>query len=206
MQNRLYGKKAQVSILVILVIVSLVDVVLRGTLFRDTLFTTANLGEPLASVILATMLIVLSFKGKDRIYHILCGAWLSYFILKQLFDLPGAGATLASMIKNSEAFTPEMISIAIRIIIMLCILGIGALFVKYMNEKSIHNRAFNILCIITVLINLGHAIMMTCFIFVADYLPLILAILNNITCTIMVFLFTFFAYDSAKEQHQKTNQ
>ena len=87
-----------------------------------------------------------------------------------------------------------------------------------MNDGSIYNRAFNTLSVITILLHLvviGRGIFGIIFgetsvtpngieldIFEKQ---IVLVIFNNLYRIAMVFLFTFFAYDSAKKQLSKVN-
>jgi hypothetical protein len=89
---------------------------------------------------------------------------------------------------------------------MICIVVIGALLIEYMNDGSIYNKVFNIFCAITAVLLL----LLTLHNIVYDALILgrtevFLASLHNLSRITMVFLFTFFAYDSAKAQLKKTD-
>ena len=85
-----------------------------------------------------------------------------------------------------------------------------------MNDGSIYNRAFNILSVITVLLHVvtigisGNGLILLSkttsnidTTLHSSYNMLI--IFNNIYRIIMVFLFAFFAYDSAKKQLNKVD-
>ena len=75
-----------------------------------------------------------------------------------------------------------------------------------MNDGTICNRAFNTLCIITILAIALHVFGDTFYITIQNgKFDLWLSVLNNIRRCIMVFLFTFFAYDSAKAQLKKVD-
>ena len=199
MRKRLHDKKAGIAILVALIIISLAEVIFRATVIREAVFTTSNFGEQLAVIALATIILIMTAKGKDRICYILYGAWLGYFVLEQLFGLPGMIVNMVIHIAN-----PGILPIIIRIIGMICIIAIGALLVEYMNDGTIYNRAFNMLCVVTITLYL---ISIAIGIFdLANGMPIDISLdmFSKATDIIMVFLFTFFAYDSAKLQLSKT--
>ena len=111
------------------------------------------------------------------------------------------------MIVNLAVYigNPGTLPILIRIIGMICIIAIGALLVEYMNDGTIHNRAFNALCVITIvlyIISIGIGAFD-----LANGMPINISLdmFNKAKDIIMIFLFTFFAYDSAKAQLKKTN-
>ena len=113
---------------------------------------------------------------------------------------------------------PDIDTIIIHVVTMLCVIALSALLVEYMNDGSIYNRAFNTLCVITILLHLvviGRAIYDIIF-WGTNITPngieldilkkhLVLVIFNNLYRIAMVFLFTFFAYDSAKKQLSKVD-
>lgn len=92
-----------------------------------------------------------------------------------------------------------------HIITIFCILAIGGLLVEYMNDGTIYNKAFNILC--AVLVVLPAVLIVLSFISASafGYSFVILGAFSNLSRLAMVFLFTFFAYDSAKAQLAKTD-
>ena len=210
MKKRLHDKKAGMAILVTLIVISLAEVIFRVVAVGEEVLTTSNLGEQLAVIVLAVTIMILTAKGKDRACYICYGAWAGYFILDQLFELPGMIGTLAYTISN-----PVMaLSIVIRILTMVCIIAIGVLLVEYMTDGTIYNRAFNALCLTTIIllaISIFWAAYQLAFASVAGPQNIVmkkqtaLVIFNNVYRLIMVFLFTFFAYDSAKGQLKKVN-
>ena len=210
MKKRLHGKRAGIVILSLLIIVSLVEAVFRLACMRESLVTTANAGEPLASAIFAIAIIVLSLKGKDRACYICYGAWLACFVLDQLFGFPGI---VAQIVANASDI--GVTSIIVRAIIMLCIVAIGGLLVEYMVDGTIYNRAFNVLCIATaflIFLDVAHTICMAAMGMAPEGVEvsafrkdMMLLIFNNLHYILLVFLFTFFAYDSAKAQLKKTD-
>jgi hypothetical protein len=89
---------------------------------------------------------------------------------------------------------------------MICIVVIGALLIEYMNDGSIYNKAFNIFCAITAVLLLLLALHNIVYdALILGRTEVILGSLHNLSRITMVFLFTFFAYDSAKAQLKKTN-
>jgi hypothetical protein len=211
MINRPHGKKMGIIILVLLIVVSLAEVIFRSITMGLKSMTTSNFGEQLAIIALSVFLIVMTLKGKDRICYICYGAWLGCFVLNQLFGLPGMIVNMLVNISN-----PGIISIIIRVISMICIFTIGALVVEYMNDGTIYNRAFNVSCIIAVILlvaDISVGIYSIAFneptvlpngIDLAFFKNQIaLDIFNKVYYVIMIFMFTFFAYDSAKMELAK---
>ena len=206
MKKRLHDKKAGIAILISLIIISLAEVLFRSAMELGAVLTTANLGEQLAVFALAVTILVLTAKGKDRACYICYGAWAGYFVLDQLFELPGTIANLLVNISNPHV----TLLIAVRLLTMVCIIAIGVLLVEYMTDGTICNRAFNVLCVVTILL-----IAVDIFTGITQLVALstgirikqqnVLIIFNDIYYLIMIFLFTFFAYDSAKHQLKKTN-
>ena len=212
MKNRLHDKKAGIAILVSLIVISVAEVIYRAVIANGIAFTTSNFGEQLAVIIFALMILIFSAKGKDRVCYIIYGAWIAYFVMDQAFELPGMVGELVMNISSPIA----TFSIVIRLISMLCIIALSALLVEYMNDGSIYNRAFNVLCVITVLLHVVIiGISVNGLILLSKTTSNIdvnlhssynmLVIFNNLYRIVMVFLFTFFAYDSAKKQLSKVN-
>ena len=204
MKNRLHDKKAGIAILVALFILSLAEIIFRAAAMGlEAVLTTANLGEQIAVIALAVTILILSAKGKDRACYICYGAWISYFALDQLFELPGS--IVSSVAIMGTNITGD-ISLIFRIISMVAIVALGVIIWEYMSDKTIYNKAFNILSIVTVLLILGSIGIDVSRIIVEGYLPYrVLVIFNNTLRLVMVFMFTFFAYDSAKHQLKKVN-
>ena len=214
MKNRLHDKKAGIAILVSLILISVVEVIYRAVIANGIAFTTSNFGEQLTVIIFALMILIFSATGKDRVCYILYGAWIAYFVMDQAFELPGMIGDL--FINNSH---PSItFSIILRMASMLCIITLSALLVEYMNDGSIYNRAFNILCVISILLHVVTIVLGTCGIIFgqASEAPngmdlallqqqVVLVIFNNLYRIAMVFLFVFFAYDSAKKQLLKVD-
>ena len=204
MKKRLHDKKAGIAILISLIIISLAEIIFRAVSLRDISFTTSNFGEQLAVIALAATILILTAKGKDRAAYICYGAWVGYFVLDQIFELPGF---LSTLLATATVTKPLGIVVGtLYVISMLGIIAIGVLLVEYMTDGTICNRAFNTLCIITILAIAVHVFADVFHITLQNgKFELWLSVLNNIRRCIMIFLFTFFAYDSAKAQLKKTN-
>ena len=214
MKNRLHGKKAGIVILVSLIIVSVAEVIYRAVIANGIAFTTSNFGEQLTVIIFATTILILTAMDKDRVCYILYGAWIAYFVMDQAFELPGMVGDL--IINFSQ---PHMvISIGLRLVSMLCIIALSALLVEYMNDGSIYNRAFNTLCVITILLHVitivfgSYGFILGKTLESSNGIDLnlfqqqgMLVIFNNLYRIAMVFLFVFFAYDSARKQLNKVD-
>jgi hypothetical protein len=207
MRKRLHDKKAGIVILFALIAISLADVIFRAVSMGKAVLTTANLGEQLAVIALAVTILILTAKGNDRACYICYGAWIGYFVLDQLFELPGMITNFISIQINGWSIPIGNIGILLQIFSMICIIAIGCLLVEYMNDGTIYNKAFNILCVLTVLSQLIHVIIG--ILLVTSGNPsdkiYILAILDGLSNVTMVFMFTFFAYDSAKHKLKKAN-
>ena len=204
MKNRLHDKKAGIAILVALIVIALAEIIFRATAMGlEAVLITANLGEQLAVIVLAVAILVLTAKGKDRACYILYGAWISYFALDQLFELPGS--IVSSVAIMGTNITGD-ISLIFRIISMVAIVALGVIIWEYMSDKTIYNKAFNILSIVTVLLIVGSIGIEVSRLIVGGYRPNgVLLVFNHTLRLIMVFMFTFFAYDSAKLQLKKTD-
>ena len=214
MKNRLHDKKAGIFILVSLIIISVAEIIFRAVIANGIAFTTANFGEQLTVIIFALLILIFSAKGKDRVCYIIYGAWIAYFVMDQAFELPGM---VGDLVINFTQ-TRMAISIGLRLVSMLCIIALSALLVEYMNDGSIYNRAFNTLCVITILLHVVtigmsiYSVVTGVTIKTQNGIELdlfqkqnILVIFNNLYRIAMVFLFAFFAYDSAKKQLSKVD-
>ena len=203
MKNRLHDKKAGIAILVSLIIISVAEVGIRHVFFRDMISTTSNYAETLAVIGLALTILCFTLKGKDRLSYICTGAWIAYFVLDQLFEMPSVLIDVFDLFSNGQIFIA--LSPAFHLVSMICIFVIGILLVEYMNDGTIYNRAFNLFCIITILATLGTIFVNVYNIVNGMPLEIMLAVFNNLYCIIMLYLFTFFAYDSAKKQLNKVD-
>ena len=205
MKKRLHDKKAGIAILISLIVISLADIIFRAVAIGEAVLTTANLGEQLAVIALAVTILVLTAKGKDRACYICYGAWIAYFVLDQVFELPGVVVGIINQMAQPEMVTPFLAMGAIvRVLGMVGIIAIGVLLVEYMIDGTIYNKAFNVLCIATVWL-LATTIAGSIYSAVAVHSKFALETFNSLYRIAMVFMFTFFAYDSAKAQLAKTN-
>ena len=202
MKNRLHDKKAGIPILVSLILISVAELIFRVLVLKERVLVTPNLGEQSIVLILATVILVMTLKNKDRLCYICTGAWLTYFVLDQLFELPGV---ISYLITYSDFTFLILLSPVLHLISMICTVVIGILLVEYMNDGTICNRAFNLFCLITILATLGAIVLNVYNLIQWKPLEIVLAIFNNVYCIIMLFYFTFFAYDSAKKQLSKVN-
>ena len=202
MQKRLHDKKAGIALLVSLIIISLADIIFRAVLLGEAAYTARNMGEQLITFALAVTILILNAKGKDRACYICYSAWIGYFVLDQLFELPSMIATLGQAVANSGYGISALI---FTIIASLGFIAIGVLLVEYMNDGTINNKAFNIICIVTVLSIIAAMIINIIGMTTGNPAVVVLIIFYNLYRLAMVFMATFFAYDSAKHQLKKNN-
>lgn len=204
MKKRLHDKKAGVAILASLFIISLVDVVLRAITFGNMIATSANHGEVLMTAVLSLLLIVFALNGKDRIFHILCGVLLGFFVLEQFMGLPYIVSSIFNVWGLFASIVP-VIALVSRLLGMICIIIIGALLVEYMNDGTIYNKAFNVFCITAVIMLAVSTIIDIYSSIITGDAHIVISALDTISSITMIFLCTFFAYDSAKAQLKKTD-
>ena len=214
MKKRLHDKKAGIAILISLIVISLAEIIFRAVAVGEAILTTSNLGEQLAVIALAVTILVLTAKGKDRACYILYGAWIGYFIFDHIFELPGSVIEVANFIASG---VPSLGGI-VRVAISIFIIALGVLLVEYMNDGTICNKLFNaisLIAVLLVLVSIGlsvSALASDMSGFAPDMFSVeevkknvALDMFNNIYRGVMIFMFTFFAYDSAKAQIKKTN-
>ena len=60
MKKRLHDKKAGIALLLSLIIISLAEVIFRAVVLGKDVLTTSNLGEQLAVIALATIILILT--------------------------------------------------------------------------------------------------------------------------------------------------
>ena len=207
MKKRLHDKKAGIAILISLIVISLADIIFRAATMGLEAMSTSNFGEQLIVVALAVTILILNAKGKDRACYILFAAWITYFVLDQLFEMPGLLTTLLTLFGETGGLHFARIgAIFVRILSMIGTVIIGILLAEYMSDGTINNRAFNIVSVATILFIAPSVIAPLVYVFKADADTMyILAAFNALYRLTMIFLFTFFAYDSAKHQLKKTN-
>ena len=203
MKKRLHDKKAGIAILVALILISLAEIIFRAVAVGlEAVLTTSNLGEQLAVIALAVTILVLTAKGKDRACYLCYGAWIASFVLEQIFVLPGDIITLVTL------SNPSALAIIIRSAAALTsvgIIAIGALLVEYMNDGTIYNRLFNSICIVTIVMALCTIVFPAYGAITRGSAQTWLGVFDGVKTLIMIFLCTFFAYDSAKAQLKKVN-
>ena len=206
MKKRLHDKKAGIAILISLIIISFAEIIFRAVAMGlESILTTANLGEQLAVIALAVTILILTAKGKDRACYICYGAWIAYFVLDQIFELPGVVFGIINQMAQPETIPVAIVIGAIvRVLGMVGIIAIGGLLVEYMSDGTICNKAFNSLCIATVLLLVAN-IAFSIYGAVVVMPNFALDTFNGLYRMTMIFLFTFFAYDSAKKQLKKVN-
>ena len=204
MKKRLHGKKAGIVILAVLFIISLADVILRAITFGNMIATSANHGEVFMTSVLSLLLIAFALKGKDRIFHILCGVLLGFFVLEQFMGLPYIISSIFTVWGLFGSMVP-VIALLSRLIGMICIIIIGALLVEYMNDGTIYNKAFNVFCIAAILMLSVSTIIDIYSSIISGDAHIIISSLDSISSITMVFLCAFFAYDSAKTQLKKVD-
>ena len=203
MKKRLHDKKAGIAILLTLIIISVAEVIFRAVSMGKAVLTTSNLGEQLAVIALAVALLILTAKGKDRACYICYGAWIGYFVLDQLFELPSI--IVDATVVASTGFDIVLLAPVFHALSAICIIASGGILVEYMTDGTICNRAFNILSTIAILAILACIIVNVISIVNGLPIEVLLVTFNNLSRIAMVFMFTFFAYDSAKHQLKKTD-
>ena len=212
MKNRLHDKKASTITVFALLIVSLIETVVRA-LQPNYAFSVTDLGEPFAIAIFAVIILIYTFMKKDRICYICYIAFIGWFLLEEFLSLPGTIKTLADTIINADAIaavangsaTMPIVSIVIHLLTSISIVAIGVLVLEYLTDGSIYNNAFNVFCIIAILLLLSAIVINIIGFSVAGTVEIGLLILNNFHRIIMIFMFTCFAYDIAKKQLNKVN-
>ena len=208
MKKRLHDKKAGIALLVALIMISLAEVIFRAVVIGEAVLTTANLGEQLAVIALATTILILTAKGKDRACYICYGAWAGYFILDQLFELPANMIGFIMLLAGEITLPSPAIAIVMHTSVVLSTIltiAIGVLLVEYMNDGTIYNKAFNVLCIVTIVLILLNMVLTVYDVIAGANAEFLLATFHDLYRVTMIVLFTFFAYDSAKMQLKKTN-
>ena len=212
MKKRLHDKKAGIAILISLFIVSLVETIIRA-LQPGYAFAVTDLGEAFAIAILSAVILILTLAKKDRLCYVFYGAFIGWFMIEEALSIPGTIKTLADTIVNAEEIAAvangsavmPIVAIAIHVLTSIAIVAIGALVLEYLSDGTICNRAFNAFCIIAVLLLIAALIINVVGLMNALTVEIGLLILNNLHRVIMIFLFTCFAYDSAKAQLKKAD-
>ena len=165
------------------------------------------------TAIFSALILFFTLIKKDRVCYICYAVFIGWFILEEAFSLPGTLSTLSSTISNIDMYATvsstarlnAIFFIILRILITIFITSIGALMIEYMNDGTIYNKAFNVLCCITILLLLISTVTSIHSAIVTKKVGPMLLVFNNLYRITMVFLFTFFAYDSAKKQLSKVD-
>lgn len=211
MENRLQVKWAGMVFLAVLFVISLTEVILNATLFQDVEFSTylvrSSFSASLATLILAPTLLLIAYLGRDRLLYIVCGGWMAFFVFEQALGLPGEVMSFINLMGNLELtgvnLALKIVSMFIQIATMVCIFVIGCLLVEYLEDGTIYNTSFNILCFFAIMLQL-----ISLFIAITELLSggsneFILVMTYNLSRISMIFLLAFYAHNIAKEQLAK---
>ena len=210
MKQNLYNKKSRIAILVTLILVALAEVLFRAIAVGALALSTANAGEQITVIAFALITLIFTAKGNDKIAYICCGALIAYFVMDQLFELPGVIENLIANISEPHI----VISIAIRLLTMVGVVVIAVLLAEYVNDGSIYNRAYKVTYWATILLHVASVLFSVSAFFAAGTVTDapsgaelavlqnqgVLIIFNDLYRIVMVVLFTSFAYDSANRQ------
>jgi hypothetical protein len=208
MIKRLHDKKAGVAILISLIIISLAEVLFRSFVMKEAMLTTANLGEQVAVIAIALTILILTAKGKDKACYLLFAAWIGYFVLDQLFELPANILNFGLLLGGAITLPSPAIAIVMHasvVISTILIIAIGVLLVEYMTDGTIYNKTFNVFCVVTIVLILLNMSLTIYDAIATGTSKLLLATFHDLYRITMIFLCTFFAYDSAKMQLKKTD-
>ena len=203
MKNRLHNKKAGIAILVTLIIIALAEIAFRLTINHETLLDIAsyNLGEQLTVIALAAIILFFNAKGNDKVCYICYAAWIGYFVIDQMFQLP---KVLLDVIPfTSEGLATSVLVPTFYLVSAICIIALGGLLLEYMNDGTIYNRAFNGLSLAAILAILVCVVVNVAVVINGAEIVVLLSSIHNMYRLTMVFMLTFFAYDSAKMQKNK---
>ena len=200
MKKRLHDKKAGIAILLALIVLAVIEIAFRLVVNHESMLDIAsyNLGEQLTVIALAASILCFNAKGKDKLSYLFYAAWIGYFVIDQMYQLP-------KVLLDVVAYTAQDVSTSILVpvfylVSILCIIALGVLLVKYMNNGSIHNQAFNTFSVVAILSILASTIVNVVVVISSKETMVLLSSIHNMHRLAMIFLFTFFAYDSAKLQ------
>ena len=203
MKKRLHDKKAGVAILIALIIIAVIEIAFRLVVTHEGMLDIAsyNLGEQLTVIALASSILCFNAKGKDKLAYLIYAAWIGYFVIDQMYQLP-------KVLLDVVAYTAQDVNTSILVpafylVSVLCIIALGVLLVKYMNDGSICNQAFNTFSVVAILSILASVIVNVVVVISSKETVVLLSSIHNMHRLAMVFLFTFFAYDSARMQLKK---
>jgi hypothetical protein len=209
MEKRLHGKKLEVITLIALILICLAEVIFRAVALGEAALGISNAGEQITTIIFAAIILIFTAKKNDRISYVCCGALVAYFVMDQLFELPGTIGDLLVDVSN----TLGALSIAVRLLAMIGIVAMCVVLVEFVNDGSIYKRAYNVITFITLLLHVVGIVLAVIALVslngatVADGTNitlyqnhLSLVIFNNVNRIAMVILLAIFAYDSATRQ------
>ena len=187
MKNRLHDKKAGIFITSILFFISLTETIIRG-LQPNYSFVATELGQTFSIAIFSALILFFTLIKKDRVCYICYAAFIGWFILEEAFSLSGTLSTLSSTISNIDMYATvsstarlnAIFFIILRILITIFITSIGALMIEYMNDGTIYNKAFNVLCCITILLLLISTVTSIHSAIITKKVGPILLVLNNL--------------------------
>jgi hypothetical protein len=210
MKKRLCDLQAGLVITVALFLITVAETVVRA-MQPDYLYAMTNKGETFAIAVFAAVILYFTFTKKERLSYICYGVLIGWFVLEEALSLPGALSSLSATISDFEVFA--MVSNGagasvvahgiLSILITIGIVAMGVLIAEYLHDGTIYNRAFNVFCLVTVLLLLISLLVGLHALLIGRTVELLLILLNNLYRITMVFLFVFFAYDSAKAQLKK---
>ena len=126
-------------------------------------------------------------------------------MIDQIFELPGMITSWVAELYIGVMTPLALAGYMMTILSAATIIALGALLIEYMNDGSIYNRAFNVLCVVTVVLTVVSICIDLFDVINNGSLVYMLAAFNKMYRVAMVFLFAFFAYDSAKLQLKKSN-
>lgn len=198
MKNRFNGNKIAVIVLAVIAAASFTEVILRGILLKEATFNVVNFGEPIIVGLMSVFLLVLVGLKKERLFSVLCAAWLCYFVFAQIYAIPQMFSTAIPMIREANNRIVASLVVAFRCNSMLGVVVVGSLLARYTATGKIHNKAFNIACLVTVgfmVLSMAASI----FLAVINNNPnRLIDLANGVVSIGLVVLFTGFAYGKAK--------
>jgi hypothetical protein len=210
MKKRLCDLQAGLVITVALFLITVAETVVRA-MQPDYLYAMTNKGETFAIAVFAAVILYFTFTKKERLSYICYGVLIGWFVLEEALSLPGALSSLSATISDFEVFA--MVSNGagasvvahgiLSILITIGIVAMGVLIAEYLHDGTIYNRTFNVFGLVTVLLLLISLLVGLHALLIGRTVELLLIVLNNLYRITMVFLFVFFAYDSAKAQLKK---
>lgn len=201
MKENFNNKNTLVFMLLVLLGLSILNLVLRPVLLGKYALLLPDYGEPFVTIILSLLLLFFAFKGDDRLFYLICGGWLIYFVISQIFSLPGEIISIAGVVQLGDV--TGTIAVFLSLVGRVCVIVLGGLLIAFMKRGNAHNDAFNLVSLITILVFLSCVILSIYDMYSLGAPNYIFATLFGLTNIVMVFLFTYFVYDCAKAQLSK---